>query len=76
MLQFVAEAFILIMLAVERLREAGPPFAVGLGRDVGHRALALDKVADGVAVVSLVTKHDSARFERSSGVRAAGASRA
>lgn len=50
------------MLAVERLREAGPPFAVGLGRDVGHRALAIDKVADGVAVVSLVAKHDFARF--------------
>ncbi|VXC97618.1 hypothetical protein SPHINGOAX6_70710 [Sphingomonas sp. AX6] len=63
MFQFAEEAFDLVPLAVECFLEAGPPFAVGLGRDVGHHALALDEVADGVAIVSLVAKHDGARFE-------------
>jgi hypothetical protein len=30
---------------------------------LGHRALALDQIADGVAVVSLVGEHDGARIE-------------
>ena len=63
MLELAEEAFDLIALAVERLREAGPPLAVGLGRDVGNSALALDQVADGVAVISLVAQYDGARFE-------------
>lgn len=63
MLELAKEAFDLIALAVERLREAGPPLAVGLGRDVGNSALALDQVADGVAVISLVAEYDGARFE-------------
>ena len=50
-----------IALAVERLAEAGLPFAVGLGGDVGHCALAFDQVADRVPVISLVAEHDRAR---------------
>ena len=62
-LELAKEALDLVALSVECLREAGPPLAVGLGRDVGDRALALDQVADGVAVVSLVAEHDGARCE-------------
>ena len=63
MFEFAKEAFDKVALAVERFAEAGLPLAVGFGRDVGHRALALDQVADGVAVIRLVAQHDRARFE-------------
>ena len=63
MFELAEEAFDLIALAVERLAEAGLPFAVGLGGDVRDRTLALDQVADGVAVISLVAEHDRARCE-------------
>ena len=63
MLELAEEALDLIALAVERFAEAGLPLAVGLGGDVGHRALRLDQVADGVAVIGLVTEHNRARCE-------------
>lgn len=63
MLEVAEEALDLVALALEGLREAGPPFAVGLGRDVGHRALGFDQVADGVAVIGLVAEDYGARFE-------------
>jgi hypothetical protein len=62
-LELAEEALDLIALAVERLAEAGLPFAVGLGGDVGHRALAFDQVANGVAVIRLVAQHDRARLQ-------------
>ena len=43
------------MIAVEEGREAILPAPVGLGWDVGHRPLALDLVADRVAVIALVS---------------------
>ncbi len=46
---------------VERLRKAAFPAAVGFGRDVGDRALLLDEITDGVAVIGLVGEHDGAR---------------
>ena len=49
--ELAEEALDLIALAVERLGKAGSPLAVGLGRDVGPCALALDQVTDGVAIV-------------------------
>jgi hypothetical protein len=57
------EAFDKVALAVKRLAEAGFPFAVGLGRDVGHRALRLDQIADAIRVISLVGQNDGARIE-------------
>lgn len=48
---------------VERPGEAAFPAPVGLGRDVRNRALALDQLADRVAVIGLVAKHDGARRE-------------
>ena len=63
MLQFAEEAFDQVALAVERLAEAGLPFAVGLGGDVGHRTLALDQVADAARIISLVAEHDGAGSE-------------
>ena len=63
MLQFAEEALDLVAFAVERLREAGSPLSVGLGRDVRDRALAFDQVADGVAIISLVAENDGARCE-------------
>ena len=46
---------------VERAAEAAFPPPVGLGRDVGNGALALDQVADAVAVVSTIGMDDAAR---------------
>ncbi len=63
MFELAEEAFDLVAFAIERLREAGPPLAIGLCRDVRHCALRLDQVADGVAVVSFVAEHDGARRE-------------
>jgi hypothetical protein len=62
-LELAEEALDLVAFAIERLGEAGLPFAVRLGRDVRDRTLRLDQVADGVAVVSLVGEHDGARIE-------------
>jgi hypothetical protein len=47
-----------VAVAVEIGREAILPAAVGLGRDVGCSALALDLATDGVAVIPLVAMQD------------------
>jgi hypothetical protein len=62
-LELAEEALNLVALAVERLAKAWLPFAVGLCRDVRHGALGFDQVADAVCIISLVGKHDGARFE-------------
>jgi hypothetical protein len=41
-------------------QEAGLPFAIGLGRDVGQRAMVFDLTPDSVGVVALVRMHDIA----------------
>ena len=61
MLELAEEALDKVALAIERLAEAGLPFAVGLGGDIGHCALRLDQVANAVAVIGLVTQYDGAR---------------
>jgi hypothetical protein len=45
-------------VTVEPRRETVFPAPIGFGRDVGSRSLALDLLADGVAVVTLVTVQD------------------
>ncbi len=45
---------------VKRLAEAAFPALVGLGRDVGDRALLFDEVADAVAVIGPVGVDDAA----------------
>ena len=62
--EFGEKSFDLIVLAVKAFAEAGLPFAVGLGRDVWHRALGFDQIADGVAVIGLVGEHSGARVEQ------------
>ena len=62
-LELAEEALDLVAFAVERPAEAGLPLAVGLGRDVGHRALAFDQVTDAARVIGFVGEHDGARFE-------------
>jgi hypothetical protein len=47
-----------VAVSVKERREAVRPFAVGLGRDVRHRADILDLPADGVAVVTFVAMQD------------------
>lgn len=47
-----------IATAVEVRGEAVLPAAVGLGRDVGRGALALDLATDGITVISLVAMQD------------------
>jgi len=47
-----------VTVAVEIGRETILPAAVGLGRDVGCGALALDLATDGVAVIPLVAMQD------------------
>jgi hypothetical protein len=59
-LELAEEALDQIAFAIQRLAEAGLPFAIGLGRDVRHRTLRLDQVADAVGVVGLVGKNDGA----------------
>lgn len=63
MFELAEEALDEVAFAVERLAEAGLPFAVGFGRDVGHRALRLDQIADAVGIISLVGQNDGARIE-------------
>jgi len=50
-----------VAIAIEVGREAALPSPVGLGRDVGCGALALDLATDGVAVISLVAMQDFGR---------------
>jgi hypothetical protein len=47
-----------VTVAVEPRGEAVLPSSIGLGRDVGRRALALDLATDGVAVIPLVAMQD------------------
>src|SRR5258706_16095366 len=47
-----------VAVGVEIGREAILPATVGLGRDVGCRALALDLATDGIAVIALVAMQD------------------
>ena len=61
MLELAEEALDEVALAVERFAEAGLPFAIGLGGNVGHRTLRLDQVTDAARIVSLVAEHDGAR---------------
>ncbi len=63
MLELAEEALDLVAFAVERFAEAGFSLAISLGRDVGHRALPFDQVADAARVIGFVGKHDGARFE-------------
>ena len=63
MLELAEEALDQVALAIERLAEAGFPFAIGFGGDVGHRALRLDQVANAVRVVRLVGQNDGERIE-------------
>ena len=63
MLELAEEALDQVAFTVERLAEAGFPFAIGFGRDVGHRALRLDQVANAIGVISLVGQNDGARIE-------------
>jgi hypothetical protein len=62
-LKLAEEALDEVALAVERLAEAGFPFAVGFGRDVGDRALGFDQRADAIGVVGFVAEDDGARRE-------------
>ena len=62
-LELAEEAFDQIAFAVEHLAEAGFPFAIGFGRDIGHRALCLDQIADAIGVIGLVGQNDGARIE-------------
>lgn len=63
MLELAEEALDLVALAVECPAEAGLPFAIGLGGNIGHRALAFDQVADAARVIRLVAKNDGARLK-------------
>ena len=63
MFELAEEALDQVSLAIERLAEAGFPFAVGFGWNVGHRALRFDQIADAVGVISFVGEHDGARIE-------------
>lgn len=60
-LELAEEALDEVAFAVETLAEAGLPFAIGFGWDVGHRALRLYQVADAVGVISLVGQDDGMR---------------
>ena len=59
-LQSAEHAFDGVAIAVEERRKAVLPFSIGLGRDVRHRAVALDLPPDRVAVVTLVAVQDFA----------------
>lgn len=52
-----------ITLAIEAMAEAWFPFAIGFGRDVRHRALGLDEVADAIGIIGFVGEYDSAWIE-------------
>jgi hypothetical protein len=59
-----------VAIAVEERREAILPFSVGLGRDVGHRAVFLDLPTDRIRVVTLVGVQDLAGRKPSEKLRA------
>lgn len=61
MFEFVEEALDEVALAVERLAEAVLPLAVRFGRDVRHRVLGLDQLADAVRIIPLVGEQDRVR---------------
>ena len=63
MLELAEESFDQIAFAIKPLAEARFPFAIGFGRDVGHRALRLDQVANAIGVISLVGQNDGAWIE-------------
>jgi len=42
------------------LAEAGFPFAIGFGWDIGHRTLRLDQVTDAIGVIGFVGQNDGA----------------
>ncbi len=62
-LDLAEEALDEVALAIEHLAETGFPFAIGFGRDVWHRALRLDQIADPVGVISFVGQDDGAGIE-------------
>ena len=47
-----------VAVAIEERREAVLPFAIGLGRNVRHRAASFDLPTDGVGVITLVAVQD------------------
>ena len=53
-LQPAEHAFDCVWVSIEERREAVLPFAIGLGRDVGHDAVAFDLAADVAGVIALV----------------------
>ena len=63
MLELAEEALDLVAFAVECPTEARPPLAIGLGGDIGHRALAFDQIANATRIIGFVRKHDGARLE-------------
>ena len=63
MFEFAEEALNPVALAVERIANAGFPFAIGSGRNFGRRALSLDQIADVASVISFLVRHYGARFE-------------
>ena len=62
-LELAEEALDQVALAIEDLAEAGLPFAIGFGRNVRHRALRLDQVADAVGVIGFVGQDNGAGIE-------------
>lgn len=63
MLELIEEAFDQVAFAIEPLAEAGFPFAIGFGGDVGHGALGLDHAADAIGVIGFVGQDDGTRIE-------------
>ena len=62
-LQLAEEALYQVALTIEHLAEAGFPFAIGFGRDIGNRALRLDQIADAIGVIGLIGQNDCASIE-------------
>ena len=63
MFELAEEALDPVALAIEPLREAGLPFAIGFGGDVGRGALVLDQAADTVGIIGFVAEQDGAGAE-------------
>jgi hypothetical protein len=61
--ELAKEALDQVALSIEDLAEARLPFAIGFGRNVRHRPLRLDQVADAIGVIGLVGKDDGAGIE-------------
>ena len=49
-----------VAVAVEERREAGLPFAIGLGRDIRQRAMVFNLTTDRVGIVAFVCMQDIA----------------